>query len=247
MIRGILFDLDGTLVQTEILKAKSYAEAVQRLSPQPPETDAVLQAFESVVGLPRQQVSLHLVQRFGLEAAARKQMKTLGVQSPWQVLAYYRMQIYQKQISDPEVIREHLCPFNIALLHWARKRKYCTGLATMSHREQALPLLNNLHLKDQFDFIATRDDVELGKPDPEIYRLVASELNLLPAQCLVVEDSVAGIRAALNAGMWSVVVTNQFTRRAVHNSGLLTAKWIVDEPAVLEKTVKDLLLDLQAA
>ncbi|MDK1022157.1 MAG: HAD family phosphatase [Candidatus Hydrogenedentes bacterium] len=57
----------------------------------------------------------------------------------------------------------------------------------------------------------TGDDVQHPKPDPEIYLRVASELQLFPTQCVVIEDSIAGVEAAKAASMHCVAVTNSFS------------------------------------
>ena len=90
----------------------------------------------------------------------------------------------------------------------------------------------------EFDFIATRDDVNAGKPDPEIYLLVAQEFDLKPGNCLVIEDSPSGVKAALAAGMQCIAVTTDFTRKSIHASNLLDKQWIVDDPANLKTIAK---------
>ena len=69
MIRAFVFDLDGTLVETEKLKALSYARAATELHPELKEQE-VEAAFADFVGLSRQEVALGLMRRFGLEDAA---------------------------------------------------------------------------------------------------------------------------------------------------------------------------------
>jgi beta-phosphoglucomutase-like phosphatase (HAD superfamily) len=80
--------------------------------------------------------------------------------------------------------------------------------------------------------------VEHGKPNPEIYLLVASELGVPPESCLVIEDSPAGVKAALGAGMWCIAVTTPFTRDAVHAAQLLEDRWIVDDAGRLPNVVQ---------
>jgi beta-phosphoglucomutase len=118
----------------------------------------------------------------------------------------------------------------MALLRKVRKEGYGTGLATMSHCEQASRVLDILGLKQYFDFVATRDDVENGKPDPEFYRLVASQLNVDPKNCLVIEDSATGVIAAVAAKMHCIAVTTRFTRKHVYDVQLIDNKWIVNDP-----------------
>lgn len=240
-MKAIIFDLDGTLVQTEILKASSYAKAATALRPGSFEEDEVIEAFKEVVGLSRSEVAKALLKRFGLENAAKSRMKAFSVPTPWQAFVQLRMEAYEAMIFDPEILRRHLCPHNAKLLRWAKYNGFLTGLATMSHCAQAGRVLEILRLEKQFDFIATRDDVELGKPEPEIYILVARELDVSADECLVIEDSATGIRAALAAGMSCVAVTTEFTRTAVHESGLLDDRLIVDIPSELPSVVERLI------
>ena len=230
MIKAFIFDLDGTLVQTEILKAKSYGRAAVDLAPDRVTEEAVVEAFKEVVGRPREEVAQRLMERFGLEGAAQARMDALQVSTPWQAFVQARLGIYESMLEDPQLLREHLCPHNVGLVHWARAQGYRTGLATMSHYPQVMRVLRILNLKAAFDFIATRDDVEHGKPDPEIYTLVGRALQVAPAECLIIEDSLTGVQAALAAGMGCIVVTTDFTRQSIHDSGLVDERWVVNHP-----------------
>lgn len=238
MVRAMVFDLDGTLVQTETLKAISYARAAIALCPQEISEEMVVEAFKDVVGLSRREVSQALVSRFNLEESARARMGDFGVSAPWQAFAQMRLQVYDEMLEDPQIIRDHVCPHNVALLAYARESACKIGLATMSRCQQASRVLEVLNLMDAFDFVATRDDVTRGKPDPEIYRLVSDELQVPAHECLVIEDSPSGIEAALAAEMHCIAVTSAFTRSAVHNSGMLDEAWIVDDPARLLAVVE---------
>jgi beta-phosphoglucomutase len=146
---------------------------------------------------------------------------------------------------DSRACRKHLelilysrYPHNISLLRELRGAGYLTGLATMSHTEQAQRVLSILGLTDAFDVVATRDDVEHGKPDPEIDLLVARELEVEPEDCLVVEDSPAGVAAALTAGMDVIAVTTEPTRQKFRDTDLLDRSRIVDDPRMLPATVR---------
>ena len=82
---------------------------------------------------------------------------------------------------------------------------------------------------EKFSLVLTRDDVDEGKPDPEIYLLAAERLGLRTDECLVIEDSVNGIKAAQNAGIPVFAVTNDVTRQSVHDCRLLEPEFIVDD------------------
>jgi beta-phosphoglucomutase len=240
MIRAFVFDLDGTLVETEALKALSYARAAVELRPDLDDKE-VVEAFKDFVGLSRQEVAVGLMRRFGLEVPARERMKEFGVDTPWQAYVQIRLRIYEELLADPNIVCAHRYPHNIALLRDVRREGYMTALATQSHREQARRVLGILGLVEEFDVIVTRDDVEHGKPDPEMHLLAARELGVGPDECLAIEDSLAGVKGSLAAGMEVVAVTTELTRQKFRGTNLLERSHIVDDPRTLPATVRHLL------
>lgn len=236
----MVFDLDGTLVQTERLKAISYAKAAVRLRPELDES-AVVEGFKEVVGLSRHEVAQTLLTRFELKSAAEPWMERFSVEAPWEAYVRIRLDIYERMLSDDRVIRENVWPHNMALLARARGPDRKIGLATMSYCSQVERVLGILNLVGAFDFVASRDDVEHGKPDPEIYLLVAREMGIRPAECLVIEDSPAGVQAATAAGMRCIAVPTPFTRARLHSENVLPERWIVDDPTRLFDVVDQMI------
>ncbi len=238
MIQAVIFDLDGTLVRSRRLRAQSYALAAAELGQGTISEPEVAEAYREVAGSSRQQVAQFLLERFGLENAARNRMDAYGVNTAWQAFVQIRMRLYATMLDDPLLIVKHRCPYGLDLVIWAREAHYKTGLTTSNYCRQAHRVLQVLDITDEFDFIATSDDVNHGKPDPEIYRLMAHELGILPEAGLVIEDSVAGVQAALAAGMGCVAATSEFTAAGMHASGLLPARWIVEDRTALKSVVK---------
>ncbi len=241
MIQAIIFDLDGTLVQTEKLKARSYALAAVELCPTAIALEDVIEAFKDVVGLPRFAVATALMEQFQLTEAAAAKMAEFGVAEPWQAFVQVRLKHYRALIEDPQVLLDNRWPHTIALLKHVRAANCKVGLATMSHCEQANRVLDTLDLRHYFDFVATRDDVEEGKPNPEIYDLVLRKLGVIPKNCIAIEDSPSGVQAAIKSGAHTLAVTTPFTKSRIHSSGLLPAQYIVDSPKHLFGAVQDIM------
>jgi beta-phosphoglucomutase len=91
----------------------------------------------------------------------------------------------------------------------------------MSHRHHVRRVLSVLGPAHAFDVVVPRDDVRRGKPDPEIDLLAAKKLGVPPQEFLGIEDSPAGVKAALAAGMVIIAVATTLTRRGLRESGAL--------------------------
>ena len=233
MIKAIVFDLDGTLVQSEKLKALSYAMAVQRLRGLSVPEPQAIEAYRDIVGASRDVASRHIVDTLALDADLRPHMDAYDASEPSEVLTAMRKAIYDDMVSDPQVLRDNQWPHTVALLHLARETGCRTALATMSYRKEALHVLRALDLEKDLDVVLTREDVQRAKPDPEIYLLAAGKLDVPPGECMALEDSPSGVRAAVDAGMNVIAMATPFTIAGVHASQVLEHAWIVHEPEEL--------------
>lgn len=240
-INAFVFDLDGTLVQTERLKARSYAKAAVELCPDSVTEDEVIEAYKDVVGESRKIVASTLMKQFDLEAASAERMTQVDVDAPWQAFVQVRLDYYHDLVQDPNVLRENRWPHSLSLLDRARENRCAVALATTSRRRQACHVLNVLGLEDTFDYVATSDDVERTKPHPEIYRLCATELGVAPERMLAIEDSPTGTQAALNAGLHCIAFGTPFTEKRLREEAPLDDRWIVTDPDELIATVDTLL------
>jgi pseudouridine-5'-monophosphatase len=110
-------------------------------------------------------------------------------------------------------------------LHTARVP---VAVATSGTRDYADFVLTRLNIKHHFQFVLTAEDIRRGKPDPEIYRLAAERLRLVPAQMMVLEDSANGCRAAVAAGAFTVAVPNRHTQHHDFSGVRFTADTLAD-------------------
>jgi HAD superfamily hydrolase (TIGR01509 family) len=95
-------------------------------------------------------------------------------------------------------------------LHWLaalRSAGWRQALATMAPRPNLEVIVNSLGLGAYFDAAVASEDVERGKPDPQVFLLAAQRLGVPPGRCVVVEDSTAGVEAARRAGMRCIGVS----------------------------------------
>ena len=212
----LCFDLDGTIVETERLKGRSYALAARDLAGC--RTAEIEAAYADVVGQSREAVARALVARFGLEDAAHGAAR--NGEAPWETLVRVRLGHYDALLSDADTVRAAARPEANALVRGARDVACRTALVTTSTRGATDHVLATLDLDHAFDTIVTADDVARTKPDPEAYRIALGATD--PATALTVEDSAVGVEAAIAAGIRVAVVPTPITRDGLAEAGFLT-------------------------
>lgn len=87
------------------------------------------------------------------------------------------------------------------------------AIATGSPDKFLKIVLDKLKIEDYFDVLQTSDEIEQGKPDPEIYIKTADKLGIIPANCIVLEDSSNGALAGVRAGCYTIAVPSEYTNR----------------------------------
>ena len=92
------------------------------------------------------------------------------------------------------------------ILTFLKENGYKVALATSAKRERAIKQLKMANIKELFDCIVCGDEVINAKPNPEIFLKAAEELSVKPENCIVIEDSPAGIESAYNANMVGIHV-----------------------------------------
>lgn len=83
-----------------------------------------------------------------------------------------------------------------------------TALASMNNRAVVEELLDRMHVRECFDVVVAAEDVKRAKPDPEIFLEAAKRLHCPPSECVVLEDSIFGVKAARLAGMKCAAVSS---------------------------------------
>jgi len=129
---------------------------------------------------------------------------------PWQEMSF-------AQVEDAVVARvieligenDTKMPGVKEVLDFCKSKGLKIGLASNSSHDLIEVVLEKVGIKQYFDFLSSAQDVEKGKPDPAVYLYAAEKLGVAPAECLVFEDSIIGVRAAKSAGMFVVAIPVQ--------------------------------------
>jgi beta-phosphoglucomutase len=189
--KAVIFDLDGVITDTahyHYLAWKSLAES------QGVHFD---QAFnENLKGIDRMG-SLDLI----LASSSR----TYTPQEKL-ALADEKNLHYQELIST--MSSSDLLPGAVNALNAVRRAGLRIGLASVS--KNAFTVLGRLGIADKFDYVVDAATIVRGKPDPEIFLKAARELGVAPADCLGVEDAVAGVASIKSAGMFALGIGHPF-------------------------------------
>ena len=185
MIKAVIFDLDGLLLDSEIVAFKVYEELGRRF-----QFELTLPEFmQDFCGRPLRRNVAYCNERFQL---------------PWSLEeAVEEVLRIEKQILDEGV---DVMPGAIELLTFLKENDYKTCVASSSARERSMRLLEKHDLVKFFDDFVFGPEVEKGKPNPDIFLKAAEKVGVAPENCLVLEDSQAGIQSGYTAGMYVICI-----------------------------------------
>ncbi len=240
-IRAFIFDLDGTLVDTEALKSKAYAIVAQSLLNLDDEDGRAIDIYRRLVGNTDETVACAMIAELGLEAALGRVKGTDAATDLWRRLHELRLETYRERVATEDAIRAGEFEHNTKVLKAQKATGRLTAVATSSYRDEALRVLNVLGLVDFLDLIVGRDGVSNPKPDPEIYLKTMKELGVAPKETVIVEDSPVGLQAAVSSGAHWICVANSFSSPHLKAMRGVDSRWVVFEPKQVERTVAALM------
>jgi beta-phosphoglucomutase len=181
----VLWDLDGTLIDSSELHYEAWAEVMRELG-RPLDRTVFAQSF----GSRNDRILRELLQVSGSDEEIRG-------------LSQRKEQLYRDHV------RTRGAPLLPGAADWLSRLKLAgwrQALTTSAPRENIDATLEPLGLRHHFDAIVSADDVGRGKPDPLVFLTAARDLGLPAARCVVVEDAPAGLEGARRAGMASIGV-----------------------------------------
>ncbi len=166
----------------------------------------------------------------------------LGHEISDDVIASYVNEIdeeFQKTLRDADNVSP--MPGLLYFLQVIKAAGYKTALATSAPTANVELTLEKTRLREFFDVILDKTNVTKGKPDPEVYLKTISKLGVKKDQCVVFEDSKAGIRSAINASLKVIGVTSGHSREELQEEGV---SMVIDDFTNLDlKEVINLIKD----
>jgi len=182
---AVVFDMDGLMLDTERLALRCWTIAIERLGL---EFDAAL--MPAMIGRNSRDSRALVLERHGHDFPIDRLMQA------------------SQDTYDAMVARDGVAvkPGLVALLDWLDAKHIPRVVATSTRRTRAEAKLAQASLLARFAALVGGDEVEHGKPEPDIFLLAATRVGVAPADCIVLEDSEPGVRGALAAGMIPIMV-----------------------------------------
>jgi beta-phosphoglucomutase len=200
-IKGVIFDLDGVIVTTDNYHFKAW----KRLAD---ERDIYFdrRINEYLRGVSRMESLEIILKRADKVYSQNEKLEMTEIKNN-----YYKEFINKLTPKD-------ILPGVITMLNGLKEKGIKIAIGSSS--KNAAKIIKNIQLEKYFDAIVDGNNISKGKPDPEVFMRAARAIEVLPQNCLVVEDAEAGVKAAINGGMKVLGVgyaarLNQLDMRAV--------------------------------
>ena len=206
-VSAVLFDLDGTLVDSMWMWEAIDIEYLGRYGLAcPPDLQ------KSIEGMSFSETAVYFKERFNLPDSIDE------IKQAWVEMS---LEKYQKEVPVKPGVREFLEEITI--------RGIKAGIATSNGREMVDAVLKSLGLEKYFQVVATACEVTAGKPAPDIFLLACEKVQIPPERCLVLEDSVPGAKAAKAAGIPYIIVPDiNYPEKEVAKAAEMVADSLLD-------------------
>jgi beta-phosphoglucomutase len=195
----VIFDMDGVLADTGEVHLKSWQKLAEEL-----DVEFEREFFEKTFG----QTSVKILKKLIGEDVEEDKLKEWSERKE----QYYR-----------EMVKDELEPLPGVkeLIVDLYNNGFKLAVGSSGPRENINLLLETLNIKSYFDLIVSAEDVENGKPNPEVFLQVSKKLDLNTRNCAVIEDAPVGIKAARRAGMKTIALTTTHSRKELKDADLI--------------------------
>jgi cytidine deaminase len=197
IIRAIVFDMDGVLIDSEQVMSKAAILALKEFG-----VNAQPYDFIPFMGQGENSFIGNVARKYNVE---------------YQYAMKYRAyEIYDELVSD----EAKLFPNIKETITTLKKRGYRISLASGADMMKVSSNIKAIGMEESdFEAFVTGNDVTRNKPEPDIFLLAAEKMKINPAYCLVCEDTISGIKAAKAAGMQCLGITSSLQSEVLKNSG----------------------------
>lgn len=187
-IKAVIFDLDGTLIDTEKIYRVIWPQAMASLGYE----------FTDQHYLP--------LRSLGRPFAPRKFKEWFGEDFDYDNARRVRKGLFDAHVAEHGI---DIKKGAIELLEYLRSHNIITAIATATDLDRATEYLDMVGLTKYFDRILSATMVDEGKPSPKVYQFACKELGLDPSECLAVEDAPNGVKSAYSAGLKVIMIPDQ--------------------------------------
>ena len=189
-IKAVLFDMDGLMVDTESLATEAF---------------------------------IHSAKKQGYDMTKEETLLVLGFTTK-SIYEFWESYFKNSDVSGKQLVDDHYkyienilfttgprkMPYIEELLKYLKESNYKVAVASSSNMDHIINNMEKTGLKKYIDEFASGAEVENGKPAPDIFLLAAERLGVKPEECLVLEDSKAGVLAGSSAGAKVIMVPDMF-------------------------------------
>ncbi len=185
-IKAVIFDLDGTLIDTEKWYMKAWPQAMEKYG-----YSMTYEQALSMRSLGRPYAPEHLKEISG------------DPDFSYPLIREYRKELMEKYLDENGI---ELKPFAMEILQKLREKGIVTALGTANDYERTERYLKRIGLFEYFDNIICASMVKRGKPSPDLYQYAVNEIGFAAHECLAVEDSPNGVMSASDAGIPTIMI-----------------------------------------
>ena len=186
---GVIFDLDGVLIDSEGLYYRAYSEVLKPYG----------------VAVSREEYEQYwIAQGNGPEYIVEKHNLPISPDELRQLRSPVYLQLLESEVKLMPYVEEALTRL---FPHFS------LTVATNSNREHLDAVLRRMNIAHFFPMTVARQDYQQAKPQPDAFLTAAAKLGLTPTQCVVIEDTYKGVTAANSAGIRCIAVPNEYTLR----------------------------------
>ena len=208
-ISALIFDMDGTLVNTEKLKFKTYNYFLNQLGLS--KENELFEVYVSLVGSTDLDAAKEIFDHFKINKYLTH--NKYKVKEPWVIFYNEILNIFYSKIGTDIAIKNEIFKETLEILDRAKSLNKKIAVATSSTTKEATRILKVISVFGKLDCLVTKDNISNPKPHPEIYlkTLSALKIDISKQKVLCFEDSLKGIISAEKANLNWVGVPNQFT------------------------------------